>query len=241
VRVTVATICREKSGQAGTMLAALKQVASHGLRACVADRDSSDHFLRQIEDMGHEVIRARNGLRGQMEAAFEHAAASGSHVLYFESDKLQFAESGVLPTIRRYRRRGLQYAVAGRTKPLLETFPLAQRVIEIAQSELMAATLGRPGDWIGGPALMTSEHVRTLRDSRLYGTSDHGWGVPWYLLGRAWRDGMNIGIIQTATGVSPHAIEEFNPGYRLFQANSILGSFYEGAGVPYDWVEATAR
>jgi hypothetical protein len=241
VQVTVATICREVGGHAHTMLAALRQVSSHGLRACVADRDSSEDFVRQIEAMGHEVVRTHNGLRGQMEAAFEHAAARGSHVLYFESDKLQFAESGLLPTIERYRRRHLEYAVAGRTKPRLDTFPLAQRAIEIAQSHLMSATLGEPGDWIAGPALMPAEHVRTLRDSCLYGSSEHGWGVPWYLLGRAWHDGLNIGIIKTASGVSPHAKTEFNPGYRLHQANSILGSFYEGAGIPYDWMESVAK
>ena len=241
MQVTVATICCEASGRAGTMLEALSQVASSGLLACVADRDSSEDFLHRIRAMGHKVIRAENGLRGQMEAAFEHAARHGTHVLYFESDKLQFAESGLLPTIERYRRRRLQYAVAGRTKGRLDTFPLAQRVIEVAQSHLMAATLGRPGDWIAGPAMMPSEHVRTLRESSLYGTSAHGWGVPWYLLGRAWRDGLSFGIINTATAVSPDAVDEFNPGYRLHQANSILGSFYEGAGILYDWMEATVK
>jgi hypothetical protein len=241
VQITVATISREAGGHAHTMLAALRQVSSQGLRACVADRNSSQDFVHQIEAMGHEVVRTHNGLRGQMEAAFEHAAARGSHVLYFESDKLQFAESGLLPTIERYRRRHLEYAVASRTKSRLETFPLAQRVIEIAQSRLMSATLGRPDDWIAGPALMPAAHVATLRDSRLYGSSEHGWGVPWYLLGRAWRDGLKIATIKTASGVAPHARTEFNPGYRLYQANSILGSFYEGAGIPYDWVEGVAK
>jgi hypothetical protein len=241
VQVTVATICREASGQSATMLETLGQIASSGLLACVADSGSSEAFLGKICAMGHKVISTENGLRGQMEAAFEHAARHGTHVLYFESDKLQFAQSALLPTIERYRRRRLQYAVAGRTKDHLDTFPLAQRVIEVAESHLMSATLGRAGDWIAGPALMPSEHVRTLQDSSGYGTSEHGWGVPWYLLGRAWRDGLSIGIINTATAVSPHAVDEFNPGYRLHQANSILGSFYEGAGIPYDWMEASAK
>lgn len=40
---------------------------------------------------------------------------------------------------------------------------------------------------------------------------------------------------QDRPGVEPDARSEFNPGYRFYQANSILGSFYEGAGVDYDW------
>jgi hypothetical protein len=235
MRVTVATICREASGNAPTMLATLQHLSSLGLSACVADRGSSPAFIERITAMGHDVIATDNGLRGQMEAAFERAAASGSHVLYFESDKYQFATDAAVATIERYRRRGLQYAVAGRTRRRFDTFPLAQRVIEQAQSRLMSATLGIAGDWIGGPAVLPSGHVETLRESRFYGTSEHGWGVPWYLLGRAWRDGLRLGIINTATEVAPFARDEFNPGYRLSQAYSILGCFYEGAGIDFDW------
>lgn len=237
MKVTVATISREPSGGADRMMGSLEALAAQGIVACVGDRDSSDAFVDRINGLGHHVIRCANGLRSQMEAAFEQAAGRGSHVLYFESDKLQFAQTAVAATVDSYLQRRLGYAVAGRTPEAFATFPIAQRAIEAAQSELMGATLGAAGDWIGGPALMPSEHVGTLRESRFYGTAEHGWGVPWYLLGRAWRERMAVGIIDTATRVSPHAAEEFNPGYRLFQANSILGSFYEGAGIDYDWIE----
>ncbi len=241
MHVSVATIAREASGGAARMLDALRQVSASGLQASVGVSDSSEEFIAEIAQMGHEVISCENGLRGQMEAAFEHAGARGSHVLYFESDKLEFAQTRIVPTIQLYRRRRIDYAVAGRTKRVLHTFPLAQRAIEVAQSQLMAATLGAMGDWIAGPALMPAQHVHTLRDSALYGSDQNGWGVPWYLLGRAWRQGLTIGIIHTATGVTLAAKDEFNPGYRLHQANSILGCFYEGAGIPYDWVDGAPR
>ena len=54
------------------------------------------------------------------------------------------------------------------------------------------------------------------------------------MLGRAWKNGLKVGLIKTAPGVEPSARREFNPGYRFYQADSILGSFYEGAGVAYD-------
>lgn len=239
MRVTAASISREASGDAATMLATLEHLARLGLSACVADRGSSSAFLRRITAIGHEVISTDNGLRGQMEAAFEAAAKRGSHVLYMESDKLRFATEAARSTIARYRRRGLDYAVVGRTRRVFETYPLAQRAIEQAQSTLISATLGIAGDWVAGPALMPSDHIATLRDSRFYGTSDNGWSVPWYLLGRAWRDGLRVGLVNTTVEVAPLVPDEFNPGYRLTQAYSILGGFYEGAGIDYDWREPT--
>ena len=82
---------------------------------------------------------------------------------------------------------------------------------------------------------MPSTHVAVLAESRWDGTNRHGWGVPWFVLGRAWKNGLRVGLIKTAPGVEPDARSEFNPGYRFYQANSILGSFYEGAGIAYDW------
>ncbi len=74
-----------------------------------------------------------------------------------------------------------------------------------------------------------------MAESRWDGIDRHGWGVPWFVLGRAWKNGLKVGLIKTAPGVEPSARSEFNPGYRFYQADSILGSFYEGAGVAYDW------
>ena len=51
------------------------------------------------------------------------------------------------------------------------------------------------------------------------------------MLGRAWKNGLKVGLIKTAPGVEPDARSEFTPGYRFYQANSLLGSFDEGAGV----------
>ena len=127
--------------------------------------------------------------------------------------------------------------MVGRTKAIFDRFPLAQRTMEIAESTLIGHLLGRPGDWVGGPAVMPAVHVATLADSSLYGTDRHGWGVPWYLLGRAHREHLTIGIIKTGCGPLASNVDEFNPGYRLLQANSILGCFHEGAGVDYDWQE----
>jgi hypothetical protein len=235
VRVTIATITLERGDNAERMLTAMESLAEQGLYACAGDGGSSPEFVARLRAMGHSVEQPGRGLRGQMESAFRAAAERGTHVLYFESDKVEFARSRVPATIRQYRARGLDYAVAGRTQRLWRTFPLPQLEIERAQCALMGAVLGRDGDWIGGPALLPSAQVATLADSRFDGTDQHGWGVPWFLLGRAWATGMRVGIVRTATAVDPSARDEFNPGYRLYQANSILGSFYEGAGIDYDW------
>lgn len=233
--VTVATITLEGGDNTARMLSSMESLATQGRYACVGDGGSSSDFVARLRAMGHHVEQPGRGLRGQMESAFRAAAERGSHVLYFESDKVQFARTRIPATIRQYRSRGLDYAVAGRSRALWQTFPLPQLEIERAQCALMGAVLGTAGDWIGGPALLPSEHVATLAESRFDGTDQHGWGVPWFLLGRAWAMGMSVGIVRTATGVDPSARDEFNPGYRLYQANSILGSFYEGAGIAYDW------
>jgi hypothetical protein len=239
--VTVATIALERGDNVGRMLATLESLAEQQMYACVGDGGSSPGFVARLRDMGHHVEQPGRGLRGQMEAAFRAAAERGTHVLYFESDKVEFARTRVAATIRQYRTRGLDYAVAGRTQRLWATFPLPQLEIERAQCALMGAVLGTPGDWIGGPAVLPSSHVATLSESRFEGTDQHGWGVPWFLLGRAWATGLRVGIVRTATGVDPSARDEFNPGYRLYQANSILGCFYEGAGIAYDWRGPTGR
>lgn len=241
MKVTIASISREQSGDPSKMLATLKHVSSMGLSACVADRGSSQDFIDSITSMGHEVIPTDNGLRGQMEAAFEAAAQRGTHVLYMESDKYQFATTALAATIESYRRRGLEHAIVGRTQTRFDTYPPAQRAVEIAQNELISATTGIAGDWVFGPRLLPSEQVAALKDCQFYGTADHGWGVPWYLLGRACRAGVRVGLIKTGTPVEPDVRDEFNPGYRLFQAYSILGCFYEGAGIPYDWNRLPAR
>ena len=62
--------------------------------------------------------------------------------------------------------------------------------------------------------------------------------MPWFLLGRALAAGQADRTINAGSGVHPSAAEEFNPGYRLYQANAILGEFYEGARIPYDWRSA---
>ena len=239
--VTVATIALARGDDAERMLAAMANLAEQGWYACVGDGGSSPEFVDRLRAMGHHVEQPGRGLRGQMEAAFEAAAERGTHVLYLESDKVNFARTRVRVTIRQYRARGLDYAVAGRTRRLWETFPLPQLEIERAQCALMGEVLGTAGDWIGGPALLPSSHVATLAESRFYGSDQHGWGVPWFLLGRAWANGLRVGIVKTATGVDPSARNEFNPGYRLYQANSILGCFYEGAGITYDWRGPTGQ
>lgn len=233
--VTVATITLERGDNADRMLRSMEILADQEMYACVGDGGSSPGFVARLRAMGHHVMQPGNRLRGQMEAAFRAASERGTHVLYFESDKVEFARTRLQPTIRQYRARGLDFAVAGRTQRLWNTFPLPQLEIERAQCTLIGAVLGTHGDWIGGPALLPSRHVATLAESRFDGSSRHGWGVPWFLLGRAWATGLSVGIIKTATGVDPSARDEFNPGYRLYQANSILGSFYEGAGIDYDW------
>jgi hypothetical protein len=237
MQLSVATICLESASRAEAMLSSYRALAQQGLPTVAGDGGSSPQFVREIRRLGHRVVQAGRGLRGQMEAALEGAAELGSHVLYVESDKPDFIATQIQPTVARYRRRGLDYAVVGRTKAIFDRFPLAQRTMEIAESTLIGHVLGRPGDWVGGPAVMPAVHVATLADSSLYGTDRHGWGVPWYLLGRAHREHLTIGIIKTGCGPLASNVDEFNPGYRLLQANSILGCFHEGAGVDYDWQE----
>ncbi|HEU4999449.1 MAG TPA: hypothetical protein VFT68_10925 [Lapillicoccus sp.] len=235
MRVTVATITLERGDNAGGMLRAMQSLADQGYAACVGDGGSSAEFVERLEAMGHHVEQPGRHLRGQMESAFRAAAERGTHVFYFESDKVEFVETRLPATLRRYRSRRLDFATIGRPRREWYTFPGPQVEIERAQSTLIGGMVGIPGDWVAGPALMPSAHVATLAESRWDGTDRHGWGVPWFLLGRAWRNGLAVGLIRTAPGVDPSARNEFNPGYRFYQADSILGSFYEGAGVDYDW------
>ena len=238
MQVTMATIALEGRGSSDLMLGTLACLAEQGYTACVGDGGSSSTFVDTIRGMGHEVRQPGRGLRGQMEAAFTGAAERGTHVFYLESDKLEFAETQLRRTLDRYRARRLDHATIGRDRARFETFPFAQRQIELAQSTLIGDVLGIRGDWVAGPVILPSSHVANLTSSRFYGTDQFGWGVPWFLLGRAWAEGKRIGLINTGSGVHPSAAEEFNPGYRLYQANAILGEFYEGARIPYDWRSA---
>ncbi len=233
--ITVATICLETKSGAGLMLETFAQLEAQGVRAAVGDGGSSSGFVDAIRRHGHDVLQPDRSLRGQIEAALEGAAAAGDLVFYFESDKVEFATTRLRETIDAYNELGLEYAVVGRTPEVFNTFPFAQRTVETAENTLMGDALGVEGDWVGGPAIMPSSHVAALKDSKFYGSALNGWGVPWYLLGRAHRAGMRIGVVPTGCGVHPTAADEFVPGYRLFQANQIVGCFYEGLGIAYDW------
>ena len=235
MQVTVATISLERGDNGAPMLRAMQSLADQGYSACVGDGGSSPEFVERLRAMGHHVEQPGLHLRGQMESAFRAAAERGTHVFYFESDKATFVENRLPATLRQYRSRGLDFATVGRTRRDWYTFPAPQVEIERAQSTLIGGIVGIRGDWVAGPCLMPSAHVAVLAESRWDGTNRHGWGVPWFVLGRAWRNGLKVGLITTAPGVQADARSEFNPGYRFYQANSILGPFYEGAGVDYDW------
>ncbi len=239
MRVAVATIALERRGSGDLMLAALAELADQGFRACVGDGGSSDEFVAAVRAMGHDVRQPGRGIRGQIEAALEGARDRGSHVLYVESDKLEFVRSALQPTIDEYVARDLEYAAVGRGPADLVSFPRPQVEIERAENALIGGVLGIEGDFVAGPALMPASHVARLTESAFYGTDQHGWGTNWFLLGRAWATGLRVGVIDTAPGVHPDARDEFNPGYRLYQAYAILGGFYDGAGIAYDWRTST--
>ena len=111
MRVAIATIALERRGSGDLMLAALAELARQGFRACVGDGGSSDEFVAAVRAMGHDVRQPGRGIRGQIEAALEGASERGSHVLYVESDKLEFVRSALQRTIDEYVARALEYAV----------------------------------------------------------------------------------------------------------------------------------
>ena len=191
MQVTVATISLERGDNGAPMLRAMQSLADQGYSACVGDGGSSPEFVERLRAMGHHVEQPGLHLRGQMESAFRAAAERGTHVFYFESDKVTFVENRLPATPRQYRSRGLDFATVGRTRRDWYTFPAPQVEIERAQSTLIGGIVGIRGDWVAGPCLMPSAHVAVLAESRWDGTNRHGWGVPWFVLGRAWRNGLS--------------------------------------------------
>jgi hypothetical protein len=235
MKVVIASICLEKKGKPDLMLNALRFLADHNYSVCITDGGSSLEFVEKIAAMGHDISVSAKGLRGQMESSLLRAADKGDAVFYCEIDKVEFLTTRLQQAIVKYKQNDLDYAVIGRSKKEFMSFPLAQREIETAENNLISAELNQVGDWVGGPAIMPSSLIKTLQASQLFGTHQNGWGVPWYLLGRAKYKNLKIGTIELGCGVHPSAVNEFNPGYRLYQANQILGCFYEGIGKDYDW------
>jgi hypothetical protein len=88
MQVTVATITLERGDNAAPMLRAMQSLADQGYSACVGDGGSSAEFVDRLRAMGHHVEQPGRHLRGQMESAFRAAAERGTHVFYFESDKV---------------------------------------------------------------------------------------------------------------------------------------------------------
>ncbi|MFC0397984.1 hypothetical protein [Paraburkholderia rhizosphaerae] len=233
----VATFCHEHKGNRDLMLQSLAWLATNGYKVVVADGGSTPQFLREIESMGHRLLRTSDGLRSQKEMSLLGASEAADHVFYCEVDKYEFFTTRLEETLRRYRELPFDYAVIAREQSEFESFPMVQREIEAAESNIIGYELGLAGDYVYGPAIIPSSHVRTLRDSMFYGQTCNGWGVTWYLLARALTDGLTIGTIATGCVVQRQDRGEFNPGHRLYQANHILGCFYEGLGKPYDWIK----
>jgi len=233
----VATICHEYKGNPELMLGSLDWLGTNGYKVFVTDGGSSHGFISKIEKMGHHVLRSERGLRGQMESSLLAAGKGAGHVVYCEIDKYEFLTTRLERTLHLYRESAIEYAVIGRGQQEFMSFPPQQREIETAQNNLIGHELALNGDWVGGPAVMPASHTKALQDSRFFGQVRYGWGVPWYLLARAFANRLKIGVISTGCGVHETARYEFNPGYRLYQANHILGCFYEGLGKHYDWID----
>jgi hypothetical protein len=239
-KIVIATACLESKGDPELMLAALECLSRKGYDVCVTDGGSSPAFREQIAAMGHDLRISRNGLRGQLESSLIRAGEKGTHVMYCECDKLEFLETRLEETLDRYWHSEFDYAPIGRDAQAYGSFPFVQQSIEACQNRLMSHELQIQGDWVAGPAIMPAAHTLQLHFSRWYGTAQHGWGIPWYLLARAHRENLKIGVIDTACGVHGTATDEFIPSYRLSQANQMLGCFYEGLGKHYDWADKAA-
>jgi hypothetical protein len=233
----VATFCHEYKGNRDLMLESLAWLSTNHYKVIVADGGSSTQFLSEIESMGHSLLRTSNGLRDQKEISLLGASQVADHVIYCEVDKYEYFTTRLQETMRRYKESTLDYAVVARDRSEFESFPVVQREIEAAENNIIGHELGLAGDYVYGPVIMPASHVVKLRESMFYGQPCNGWGVTWYLLGRALADGLSIGTISSGCAVQREDRNEFNPGHRLYQANHILGCFYEGLGKQYDWIE----
>ena len=196
-----------------------RRAGGPGIPACVGDGGSSDEFVAAVRAMGHDV-----GSRGAASAGRSRprwrARATGEPRALRRERQAGVRAVRAAADHRRVRRAGSRVRLGGSRPCGPGRASRAPQVeIERAENALIGGVLGIEGDFVAGPALMPASHVARLTESAFYGTDQHGWGA-WFLLGRAWATGLRVGVIDTAPGVHPDARDEFNPGYRLYQAYS---------------------
>ena len=172
------------------------------------------------------------GIRGPDRGGAPSGGASGArHVFYVESDKLEFVRDPAPGHDRQYVARPRLRHHRTRTGATWYTFPRAAGRDRAGREHAHRRhARASPATWSPGPRSCRrprggagGEPVLRHRPARV-GQSN------WFLLGRAWENGLRVGLIDTAPGVHPSPQTSSTPATAL-PGLRILGAFYEGAGI----------
>ena len=175
--VAIATMTLVRDAEEERLLRrSLEALAGHGRPVFVSDGGSGGAFVASLRSLANVtvVLPAAPGLVGQVRGSLSAAARSGARfVVYTESDKRAFFESGLHEFIERIPSpdsRGL--TLAARSQRALSTFPSIQQFTEGVINELCGRFLGERGDYSYGPFLLPAELVPYVERA----PDDLGWG-----------------------------------------------------------------
>jgi hypothetical protein len=148
-----------------------------GIPVVVADRGDDSVFLQRLVTMDGLAVSVAPapGLVIQAQDALARAGAFGTRfILYTESDKLFFFESGLREFLARAPADDdIGVVLAARSPASFATFPRLQRYTEGVFNDLAAEQFGAHGDYCYGPFLMHRTLLPTV--VRLPHDLDWGW------------------------------------------------------------------
>jgi hypothetical protein len=176
--ITVATITLVRDpGEEGLLRRSVALLASRGMPVFVSDGGSGAAFTNALHGLENVrmVAPAAAGLVSQVAAATEHACLPRTdYVLYTESDKEAFFESGLDAYLQEASSQLAQpsLVLAARSPGSFGTFPPVQRHTEATINDLCGESFGAPGDYSYGPFLMHRSLVPWIARA----ASDLGWG-----------------------------------------------------------------
>lgn len=232
----VATVTLVRApGEELILRAALTSLAASGLPICVADGGSDPAFTAFLATLDNVNLAEPRGpgLVGQVAAAVEGASAAGAeYVLYTESDKQGFFETGLEAFLRSASplTHPPSLVLAARTPASFETYPGVQRHTEGMINDLCGESFGVAGDYSYGPFVMHRSLVPWV--ARI--APDLGWGWRHFIFAVAHRLGHRVVHVtgEFACPEDQRAEDDRERLHRLKQLDQNVSGLQAGLAVP---------
>jgi len=223
--IALATMTYDQASDPSLQYQTMKHLADTGHVAVVADGGSSVDFVAGLRRLGHEVISTTPGPGTQQRAAIGLACKRADGVLWFESNKLLWVESGLEETLAYIVESGDDVVVVARPYATAPDYPEDRVFAERGTNTSIGGMMQQDGDYVYGPKYFSQEVASVLESV----DGDLGWGTTYYLLGVARALERTITVLETgASHDQREGPKENESDHRIYQGVEVVNSMNQG-------------